>query len=68
MEWQPIETAPRDGTVVLVATFKLAYDVSSAAWRDGFWDMRHMDEPDESNRYDREFGSPTHWHPAVCPK
>jgi hypothetical protein len=34
MSWQPIETAPRDGTVILVYAPGL---FQTAAWVDGYW-------------------------------
>ena len=35
MEWQDIESAPRDGTQILVMPFKHYYQVVS--WYDGEW-------------------------------
>lgn len=65
MEWQPIETAPRDGTVIL------AYWPSSS-WGDGytyihpvvFYDGQwiHDWDRDEETTLD-----PTHWMPLPTP-
>lgn len=69
MNWQPIETAPKDGTVILVAVFLFGPDVSSAKWNGAYWDMRFMDDyvgPYDS-QYEREFGLPAHWMPLPPP-
>ena len=69
MKWQPIETAPKDGTPILLSVWEMGPDMSSAAWRNGFWDMRHLDDGDfdEWECLEREFGSPTHWMPLLAP-
>lgn len=55
MEWQPIETAPKDGTPVLVAT---AFWVRDAYWSHAFegWYSNHSAVP-----------PPTHWMPLPPP-
>lgn len=60
MSWQPIETAPKDGTVVI------GYDPSGAyATRSGFEFMRWLDgqwcDPETHRMY------PTHWMPLPDP-
>lgn len=55
MEWQPIETAPKDETDVLVWS-ALGYCVI-AQFRDGYWWGRQLDELVE----------PTHWMPLPPP-
>ena len=62
-EWQPIETAPKDGNDILVAAFGnsilvVAYDEN----------MQHPDYPWitlDGPRYHRE--APTHWMPLPEP-
>lgn len=65
-EWQPIETAPKDGTWAIVGWFHLAGQVSLAV---GFWhahkrawcDVRnvlHGPNPEQL---------PTHWMPIPDP-
>ena len=71
MTWQPIETAPKDGTVILL--------YSPEKWdSDGMWIGWWFDEGDsrEHGWYDSESashkasflnGEPTHWHPLPEP-
>lgn len=62
-EWQPIETAPKDGTEVLgywpraVACSPDAYDV--VRWHGGEWRDRFDD--------DSKFSAPSHWMPLPAP-
>ena len=68
MDWQPIETAPRDGTIfiglryVCTRTFPgearpvKEYMVEDARWQDGRYRFR-----------DILCGTPTHWAPLVPP-
>jgi len=61
MDWQPIETAPRDGTLILIAggTF---FGVDIAAWRRDGWCGGYGAE------YDGEYWhKPTHWMPLPPP-
>jgi len=54
MEWQPIETAPKDGTVIIV----YAPDFfQTAAWTDGIW----------TNASESWLGDVTHWMPLPEP-
>ena len=71
--WQPIETAPRDGTVILLAQGSPWFSVAAGRW----W----PENPDEGERYpwwvaddcndDLVNGwqkdCPTHWRPLPAP-
>jgi hypothetical protein len=66
MSWQPIETAPRDGTSILVyADYKMfvARWIEQNPYCPGWW---HVDD----NKYD-QFAlcghEPTHWMPLPEP-
>lgn len=57
--WQPIETAPRDGAIILVG-FSKSETLAIAYWEDGFW----FDDADDC----AYIGSgPTHWMPLPAP-
>lgn len=72
-EWQPIETAPKDDTFVLLAT------PTSRVALYGFWDGKQYnfcDEPEWSEAMQedyflmnswREGRGPTHWMPLPSP-
>lgn len=66
MDWQPIETAPKDGTRVLIASgtdVVLAFFDNNA----GMWCENEYDNlwwgPTDTARYD----GPTHWMPLPAP-
>ena len=62
MEWQTIETAPKDGTNILLYVFSHEPDYGVGYWNGDYWSMTvHADR-----LYD-EFGSPTHWMPLPEP-
>lgn len=60
--WQPINTAPKDGTVILGrehgddAVFPMRWETGS--WRGHGWRLVYVVWGDESNHCD-----PTHWAP-----
>jgi hypothetical protein len=64
MKWQPIETAPKDGTEVLI--FQRIKDqgekdllhLAVASWEGSYWDDR-IDMP--------PWPKPTHWMPLPDP-
>lgn len=56
-EWQPIETAPKDGTQILMVI--AGYEPLCGRWRRGTW----TSDPDKA------YFSPTHWQPLpAAPK
>lgn len=62
MDWQPIETAPKDGTNILVC----AEDVmSTVKWDDFFKEWALVVSGSQSE--DDEFYGPTHWMPLPPP-
>ncbi|MDB5707875.1 MAG: hypothetical protein JWN66_4991 [Sphingomonas bacterium] len=65
-EWRPIETAPKDGTWLLLGDFKEAdedqHDVGAAHFDDGKWTAPFL--PDW---YWRGKFAPTHWQRLPSP-
>jgi hypothetical protein len=65
-DWQPIETAPKDGSVIDLWT-SCGERVPDAKW------TRHMGwviwgtDSFESPGWERVFPSPTHWMPLPAP-
>lgn len=70
--WQPIETAPRDGTTVLTMHKDDLYPVSALTFKDvgaGEW-FRETEGPDDieiNGRHDVLYRTPTHWMPLPEP-
>ena len=67
MTWQPIETAPRDGTRVLLAAFH-----SSDSVMLGVFQSADSDDPDDVDGWDTDQGwwpdtDFTHWQPLLDP-
>ena len=65
MEWQPIETAPRDGTFVLVCG---PDGVDKAQFRD--WSFEPAWTRDYTASYENDLAdvtAPTHWMPLPPP-
>lgn len=63
MEWQPIETAPKDGTRILM------YGIPGFEILIGFWNDYHIPEHwcySEESLY-KNNGNPTHWMPLPPP-
>jgi hypothetical protein len=64
MEWQPIETAPKDGTQLLVCVlYEVDGDVFSERWVDSFWDGKWLWFP----KIISAPLPPTHWTPLPPP-
>lgn len=63
--WQPIETAPKDGTVVLVCgkNARGSYYVTDAKWYCGAWCL--FDCAEDSHTYPSDYH--THWQPIPEP-
>ena len=57
-EWGPIETAPKDGTDIILYVGLIAHDFAVAHWNGEYWDMGCG-----GGRVHDEFGAPTHWMP-----
>jgi hypothetical protein len=60
MEWQPIETAPKDGTPVMIYDPEFSIKVYVAAW---MYDFQWVEADGEHHL---EF-NPTHWMPLPEP-
>lgn len=58
-DWQPIETAPKDGTLVLL--YVPSRGIRLARWRCGIFDNEWVDESFEWARYLEWDNPPTHW-------
>lgn len=58
-QWQPIESAPRDGTSVLVAC---SHGLYSVAWEDHNIEWWHVDD-NKHGPYPLRGSGPTHWMP-----
>ena len=66
-KWQPIESAPRDGTHVLVGTFPAPaghVTTTTAHWFDGGWALSVNYDAEHS---DHGVSHPTHWMPPPPP-
>jgi hypothetical protein len=64
MAWQPIETAPKDGTEILI----VRAEEDSAAYRVAYWDedgdvpyMWHVSDAVDGFNHHKDL--PTHWMP-----
>ena len=66
MEWQPIETAPKDGTVILAWRFYPCVVRWNATDKDWPWEavpIGAMYEPFEANGFSGDDAQITHWMP-----
>ena len=60
-EWQPIETAPKDGSTILIATHSYEGGVMMAAWASDVPTPAFVDEVGDS------YFDATHWMPLPAP-
>jgi len=69
MNWQPIETAPKDGTEIIAAVRYPADENFWGVWQTFFvyWDTEFEGHPNGTWAFDYEnpimSGKPTHWMP-----
>jgi hypothetical protein len=65
-DWQPIETAPKDGTWLLVGEHRYAHPFV-ARWTEhptgGYWQQDNQGVWDD----DMGYWQPTHWQPLPVP-
>ena len=61
-EWRPIESAPRDGTLILLIQDG---ECHTARW-DGYGEKKYWSSNGCIDDY-LTFGSPTHWQPLRAP-
>jgi hypothetical protein len=54
VRWQAIETAPKDGDLILCASSPEEVRMSTGRWAEGYWLWGHEEEP-------------THWQPLPSP-
>jgi len=67
MMWQPIETAPKDGTCILIFDGKEVHEANwGRSWLESVdnWAAPFSDQDEQGGRY--EF-TPTHWMPMPGP-
>jgi len=57
-EWQPIETAPRDGKRFISTD---DYNIEIIRWYNGTWVVRRCSDPFYDEEWDEN--TPTHWMP-----
>lgn len=60
-EWQPIETAPKDGTEIVGHDAKTGTSHVTCVWRGGWYD------PDDHYYSEAPEFIPTHWMPLPPP-
>lgn len=67
MDWLPIESAPKDGSFILL--FSSGDGVNMARWGvpEPFGDEKAWTTPSEGPGYSSEIENPTHWMPLPNP-
>jgi hypothetical protein len=69
MDWQPIETAPKDGESLVLWCEKSEQMILDAAWKCGQWREFTLDGYDNlSWRALEPWQKPTHWMRIVPPQ
>ena len=63
MQWQPIETAPKDGTEIIV--FEKGGVICTAYWESGYFG--HSGWTHHQSRSDVDAVNPSHWMPLPNP-
>lgn len=63
-EWQPIETAPKDGTNILIYGVGPVPFITDAVWNNGFWSL--FDPYSDAHNMPITHGV-THWMPLPPP-
>jgi hypothetical protein len=66
MQWQPMDTAPKDGTRILAFgkfCFESEDGISTARWNGGRW----VGDPNEATEYEMEACELSHWMPLPAP-
>ena len=63
--WQPIETAPKDGTRILVYAAKLGHDIrpSRHGLHVDFWHDKDIFNFEGWGHFNPQYFPATHWHP-----
>jgi len=66
VQWRPIETAPKDGTVIDLWDWKYMHRVTDACWRHHYWENGKPLGEKSWGAGDRDgpfVMEPTHWMP-----
>ncbi len=69
MDWQPIETAPRDGTEILLWAPDYSHRAGIGAWCDviGAWSADIGSMEDGVAVFEGDCDGPSHWMPLPAP-
>jgi hypothetical protein len=59
--WNPIETAPKDGTMILLYVGAFEDDYAVAFWSGEYWHIGNPKYVKDGDKFNFEFGKPTHW-------
>ena len=68
MEWQPIETAPKDGTKIILGRFvKNCQEGRSPHVEIDFWHRLPVVGYEGFGKFNDKYWPPTHWMPLPAP-